>query len=58
MDKEGYRTTLGVKRVVVDRAYDSNENLRYLYNNGIEAAIKVRKNSWHDRSYVTQKFIV
>jgi hypothetical protein len=34
-----------VKRVIADGAYDSNENFRYLYDNNIEAAIKVRKNS-------------
>jgi hypothetical protein len=38
-----------VKRVIADRAYDSKENFRYLFDNGIEAAIKVRKNS-SDRS--------
>jgi len=38
-----------VKRVIVDGAYDSKENFRYLFDNGIEAAIKVRKNS-SDRS--------
>jgi hypothetical protein len=36
-----------VKRVIADRAYDSKENFRYLFDNGIEAAIKVRKNSSH-----------
>ena len=34
-----------VKRVIADGAYDNNENFRYLSDNGIEAAIKVRKNS-------------
>lgn len=34
-----------VKRVIADGAYDSNENFRYLYDNDIEAAIRVRKNS-------------
>ena len=38
-----------VKRVIADGAYDSKENFRYLFDNGIEAAIKVRKNS-SDRS--------
>jgi hypothetical protein len=38
-----------VKRVIADGAYDNNENFRYLSDNGIEAAIKVRKNS-SDRS--------
>ena len=37
-----------VKRVIADRAYDSKENFfRYLFDNGIEATIKVRKNSSH-----------
>jgi hypothetical protein len=37
-----------VKRVIADRAYnDSKENFRYLFDNDIEAAIKVRKNSSH-----------
>jgi hypothetical protein len=36
-----------VKRVIADRAYDSKENFRYLFDNGIEAAIEVRKNSSH-----------
>jgi hypothetical protein len=36
-----------VKRVIADRAYDNKENFRYLFYNGIEAAIKVRKNSSH-----------
>lgn len=40
----------GVKRVIADGAYDSNDNCRYLYDNGIEAAIKIRNNSWYDRS--------
>lgn len=34
-----------VKRVIADGAYDSKENFRYLFDNDIEAAIKVRKNS-------------
>jgi IS5 family transposase len=34
-----------VKRVVADGAYDSKKNFRYLSDNGIQAAIKVRKNS-------------
>jgi hypothetical protein len=34
-----------LKIVVADGAYDSKENSRYLYDNNIEAAIKVRKNS-------------
>ena len=34
-----------MKIVVADGAYDSKENFRYLYDNNIEAAIKVRKNS-------------
>jgi hypothetical protein len=34
-----------VKRVIADGAYDNKENFRYLSDNGIEAAIKVRKNS-------------
>ena len=38
-----------VRRVIADGAYDSKENFRYLFDNGIEAAIKVRKNS-SDRS--------
>jgi hypothetical protein len=38
-----------VKRVIADGAYDSKENFRYLFDNGIEAAIKIRKNS-SDRS--------
>ncbi len=38
-----------MKRVIADGAYDSKENFRYLFDNGIEAAIKVRKNS-SDRS--------
>lgn len=36
-----------MKRVIADRAYDSKENFRYLFDNGIEAAVKVRKNSSH-----------
>lgn len=34
-----------VKRVLADGAYDSKKNFMYLSDNGIEAAIKVRKNS-------------
>jgi hypothetical protein len=34
-----------VKRVLADGAYDSKKNFQYLYDNGIESAIKVRKNS-------------
>jgi hypothetical protein len=34
-----------LKIVIADGAYDSKENFRYLYDNNIEAAIKVRKNS-------------
>jgi hypothetical protein len=37
-----------VKRVIADGAYDSKENFRYLFDNDIEAAIKVRKNSSAD----------
>jgi Transposase DDE domain len=37
-----------VKRVIADGAYDNNENFRYLFDNDIEAAIKVRKNSSAD----------
>jgi hypothetical protein len=36
---------IDVKRVIADGAYDSKENFRYLFDNDIEAAIKVRKNS-------------
>ena len=36
-----------VKRVIADGAYDNKENFRYLFDNDIEAAIKVRKNSSH-----------
>ena len=33
-----------LKRVIADgSAYDNKENFRYLYDNNIEAAIKVRK---------------
>ena len=32
-----------MKRVIADGAYDNKENFRYLYDNNIEAAIKVRK---------------
>ncbi|AFU57886.1 putative transposase, IS4 family [Candidatus Nitrososphaera gargensis Ga9.2] len=35
----------GIKRVLADGAYDSKKNFRYLARKGIEAAIKVRKNS-------------
>lgn len=39
-----------VKRVIADGAYNDNkENFRYLSDNGIEAAIKVRKNSFADK---------
>jgi hypothetical protein len=38
-----------VKRVIADGAYDSKENFRYLFDNEIEAAIKVRKNSSADK---------
>jgi hypothetical protein len=35
-----------LKRVIADAAaYDNKENFRYLYDNNIEAAIKVRKSS-------------
>lgn len=34
-----------VKRVIADGGYDSKENFRYLSDNGIQAAIKVKKNS-------------
>ena len=34
-----------LKIVIADGAYDSKENFRYLYDNNIEVAIKVRKNS-------------
>jgi hypothetical protein len=34
-----------VKRVLADGTYDSKKNFQYLYDNNIEAAIKVRKNS-------------
>jgi len=34
-----------LKIVIADGAYDSKENFRYLCDNNIEAAIKVRKNS-------------
>jgi hypothetical protein len=52
-----------VKRVIAaDGAYDNNENFRYLSDNGIEAAIKVRKNSSannitdsHPRNIVVQQ---
>ena len=30
---------------IADEAYDSKENFRYLYDNGIDDAIKVRENS-------------
>jgi hypothetical protein len=38
-----------VKRVIADGAYDSKVNFRYLFDNDIEAAIKVRKNSSADK---------
>ena len=38
-----------VKRVIADGAYDSKENFRYLFDNNVEAAIKVRKNSSADK---------
>jgi hypothetical protein len=51
-----------VKRVIADGAYDNNENFRYLSDNDIEAAIKVRKNSSankitdsHPRNIVVQQ---
>ena len=34
-----------VKRVLADGTYDSKKNFQYLHDNGIKAAIKVRKNS-------------
>jgi hypothetical protein len=34
-----------VKRVIADAAYDSKKIFRYLSNNNIEAAIKVRRSS-------------
>jgi hypothetical protein len=34
-----------VKRVFADGTYDSKTNFQYLHDNGIKAAIKVRKNS-------------
>ncbi len=34
-----------VKRVLADGVYDTKTNFQYLHDNGIEAAIKVRKNS-------------
>jgi hypothetical protein len=34
-----------VKRVIADGAYDSKKNFSYLSDNGIQAAIKVKKNS-------------
>jgi predicted urease superfamily metal-dependent hydrolase len=34
-----------VKRILADGTYDSKKNFQYLYDNSIEAAIKVRKNS-------------
>ncbi|MDQ6666870.1 MAG: transposase, partial [Thermoproteota archaeon] len=34
-----------LKKVIADGAYAGKENFRYLYDNNIEAAIKVRKNS-------------
>ena len=54
-----------IKRVIADGAYDSNENFRYLYNNDIEAAIRVRKNSSllsdssrGDRAYIPRNVVV
>jgi hypothetical protein len=35
----------GIQRVLADGAYDSKKNFRYLARKGIEAAIKVRRNS-------------
>lgn len=35
----------GVKRVIADGAYVSKKNFMYLSDNGIEAAIKVRRSS-------------
>lgn len=35
--------------MIADGAYDSKENFRYLFDNDIEAAIKVRKNSSADK---------
>jgi hypothetical protein len=38
--------TLSVRVLLADGAsYDSKKNFQYLYDNGIESAIKVRKNS-------------
>ena len=34
-----------LKIVIADGGYDSKESFRYLYDNDIEAAIKIRKNS-------------
>ena len=34
-----------MKRVIADGAYDSKNNFRYLSDNGVQAAIKVKKNS-------------
>ena len=34
-----------VKRIIADGAYDSNENFTFLFQNDIEPAIMVRKNS-------------
>lgn len=39
-----------LKRVIADGAYDNNENFRYLSDNNIQAAIKVRRNSSYNRS--------
>lgn len=39
-----------LKRVIADGAYDTNENFRYLSDNNIQAAIRVRKNSSYNRS--------
>jgi hypothetical protein len=45
VDNLSSRNNTSIKRIIADAAYDSNENFRYLYAKGIEAAIKVRKNS-------------
>ena len=34
-----------ISKVIADGSYDSNENFQFLSSNGIEPAIKVRKNS-------------
>ena len=41
-----------LKRVIADGAYDNNENFRYLSDNSIQAAIKVRRNSSYNRSTI------